>query len=297
MFMRLTFVLLLFWGYIGTSVLILPAAYAQERPNFLLRVEMKDGSVFIGVRLAMTDDELILDTESLGKINLPLAGIREIRELDAPPGRFRYGNVAANQNILGPNAFGLRKGQKQYSNFMLGYNQMAFGLSDRFSLYAGIEVFSLLVGIAEGDFIGPGMVLRPHFSFPLKQDKLTFGCGVLAGGIVGTGDGAFGLAPYGSIAVGDKDRNLNVNFGIGIGGGSVSPPFFAVNGNLRLTPGFGLNMENWIFPGRFETAIANSIGVRIYGERISWNIALLGAGSDFGYTLLPVPLGGLTVSF
>ncbi len=260
-----------------------------------LRVEMKDGSVFVGRRLAMTDEELILDTEGLGKLNLPLAGVREIREMGALPGRFRFDNVAANQNILSPNAFGIRKGQKQYSNFMLGYNQLSWGLSERFSLYVGMELFTLLIAATDGEFVGPGILLRPHFSIPVKQDKLTLGMGIAAGGLIASG--ALGFAPYGSFALGDRDRNVNVNVGAGIGGDGFSPPFFSVNGNLRLTPKFGLNMENWFFPSRFETVFINSFGVRIYGERASWSIALVGAGSEFFYELSPLPLGGLIVSF
>lgn len=294
---------LIFPLFVLAFLLSAPQVFAQEKTataqqDSLLRVEMKDGTVFIGKRLAMTDTDLILETESMGKLSLPLANIREMRGIRTSPasgGEYWPENPAAHQNLIGPNAFGLRKGQKQYNNFMLGFNQMGFGISDNFSLFAGVEVFTLLAGISEGELFGPGFVVRPHLSFPINPDKFTIGGGLIVTGIVGTGEGLFAVAPYANLTIGNRDRNVNATVGLPIASGGVAAPFFTLNGNLRLTKGFGLLMENWVLPDGF--ALLNTTGVRLFGERTAWTISLAFGAADGEFEILPIPVGGFTISF
>lgn len=274
------------------------AQEVQENPVYL-RVLMKDESVFIGRRLAMTDTELVLDMSSIGKVNLPLSDVVEIREISFAEtvSKFSLYNRAANQGVIGTTAFGLKRGENQYSNFLLGYNQFGFGLSDRLSLYAGIEVISLLAGAASGEFIGPGFTLRGHYAFPSANKQVRFGAGVAVGGFLGLSETLVAL-PYGVITTGNEDSNFTAGLSLGLSGELGIPALITLAGNHRLSRSVGLITEHWItISGSEGLATLNMAGVRFYGDRISWKVALVGAFDQFSFVVSPIPIAGAVLFF
>ena len=129
-----------------------PGAMAQPGrlalPTTYLRVEFKEGTVLSGCRLAMTETLLTLNVDRRGKLNIPLDEVREIREItrrQAAGKEFWHAHTAANQNQAGFTALGLRKGEVQYHNFMLGFNQVGVGITDRLTITAALELFSPII--------------------------------------------------------------------------------------------------------------------------------------------------------
>lgn len=274
-------------------------AQTEDASPVYLRVLMKDGSVFVGRRLAMTETELVMEMSSIGKVNLPLSDVSEIREirLEETISKFSLYNRAANQGILGTTAFGLKRGEKQYSNFLLGFNQLGFGLSDRVSLYTGVEIFSILAGLGAGEFIGPGFFFRSHYAFPSRGRSVKFGTGVALGGFLGLPE-SYSALPYGVMTAGDEDNNFTAGIATGLISEINNPLLFTMAGNLRLSRSVGLATEHWIsITGIDGLNTLNFAGVRFYGERISWKVSLVGVFSDFSFVVSPIPVAGAVLFF
>lgn len=275
------------------------SAQTEDASPVYLRVLMKDGSVFVGRRLAMTETELVMEMSSIGKVNLPLSDVSEIREirLEETISKFSLYNRAANQGILGTTAFGLKRSEKQYSNFLLGFNQLGFGLSDRVSLYTGVEIFSILAGLGAGEFIGPGFFLRSHYAFPSRGSSVKFGTGVALGGFLGIPE-SYSALPYGVMTAGDEDKNFTAGIATGLISEINNPLLFTMAGNLRLSRSVGLATEHWIsITGIDGLNTLNFAGVRFYGERISWKVSLVGVFSDFSFVVSPIPVAGAVLFF
>lgn len=283
----------------------------REAPDgVLLRVEMKSGDVFSGKRLAMTDTEIVIETSALGKLNLPLADVSEIREIQTGElinGRFIPFNEQAHQNLASPTAFAMSKGSVELHNFMLLFNQVGFGINDWFSLHVATELISPIASLVEGEFGGPGWMLRPHFSYPVATDKLTLGGGLAIIGIPFSGKPVDVIAPYAVATLGNRNTHLNVSAGWAFGKKDPSfffpprpteqgrPLIFTAGGQVRLSRTVALTSENWVWSDAFSTNVMNTLGVRLFGAHAAWSVALLGVGSNDFYTVSPLPAASVTI--
>ncbi|MBX2928887.1 MAG: hypothetical protein KF852_13715 [Saprospiraceae bacterium] len=272
----------------------------------MLRVEMKDGNVIVGRRLAMTEDDLILDTPAYGKLSIPLDDIREIREIperDVVGGNYWHYNYAANQNFVSPNAFGLRKNEWQYHNFMLAFNQLSYGITDKLSIHAATELISPIVSFSEQEFGGPGYMIRPHYTFTVHPEKVAIGAGVTLIGVPFSEKFMDVAAPYVVVNLGNRNTYANISAGWAFGKRDnffffepqrSSPLMLSAGGTVRLSKLVSLTTENWLWSNTFENLFMNTLGVALSGERVTWRIGLVGFGDSFGYFVAPIPVASLT---
>jgi len=275
----------------------------------LLRVEMKNGVVFAGTRIAMTDTDIVLNTGTLGKINLPLADVAEIMELQSGElvnGRFVPFNHQAHQNMASPTAFAMSKGSVELHNFMLVFNQVGFGINDWFSLHIATELISPIASLVESEFGGPGLMIRPHFSYPVAPGKLTLGGGLAILGIPFSGKPIDVIAPYAVATLGNRNTHLNISAGWAFGKQDRSfffppvpqqnrPLIFSTGGQVRLGRGVAIISENWVWSNAFDTLVINTLGVRLFGVHAAWSVSLLGLGEDSFYTVSPLPAASVTI--
>ena len=269
---RLTLLLLFLLG--GA----LNVTYAQEdttqRTPPQVRVETKDGSQYYGNLVKQDKDVVILQTESVGTLEIPLSEIASIRfdgqrSEDTANRRNRRTDYFANPNpyryLLFPSAFTLPRGEIQYQNTYLFLNTIGIGITDYFSVSGGLEFISTLVG-------SPVLYIAPKVGFPIT-DNLRLG----AGGIYlnGTGELNFGgiAAGYALATIGNQDRNANVGLGYAsLSAENVGAPLLTISGMLRLGRHLGLVTENWLLPGESESTLL-SLGLRVMGRRIAGDIA------------------------
>lgn len=289
------FLSLLFLSIFSVEVIAQNGLPATE--TLYLRVEMKDGQVLVGRRLAMTTEDLVLETDQVGKLNIPLVSVREIREMSRRESRgkeFWHYNFSANQNLAAPNAFGLRKREWQYHNFMFAFNQLSYGITDWLSIHSAVELISpiFLGGFEEPG--GPGFMLRPQVSWPLSQGKVAIGGGVMIAGLPFTGGVLDVTAPYLQISVGDRDNNLNIAAGKGFGNVFGPSIVYSAGGNLRLTKATSLISEHWFFGTSFDSVWVGSLGCRFSGERFAFSAALSTVADGWGFHVVPLPMLSLT---
>lgn len=257
-----------------------------------LRIVLNDGTIIQGKKLAQTSKGLVVESFSLGKLNIPYSNISTFEELD--PSRFINGNYwfenpSSTRNLFSPNGYGLRKGEGYYQNFLLFWNQVSYGITDNFTIGAGIEAVSLL---ATGR---PIFLITPKFSIPIEENKFNLGIGGLVLNIPFEDDNTFVGTLYGVATLGSRDINASIGLGFGfIDGEFSSTPVVTLSGNYRVSEGFGFVTDNWIIP---DGGVITTFGGRLIRESISWDFALGMVVSDGFTELIPIPLIGILVPF
>ncbi|HLP10499.1 MAG TPA: hypothetical protein VK177_01135 [Flavobacteriales bacterium] len=273
-------------------------------------IETNDGSSFTGTLVRENDKEIVLKT-SVGEVTVQKSNIHKIKQItknDFKNGVYWFENPNSTRYIVGPSAFGLKKGEGYYQNMYLFIQSFNVGLTKNFSIGGGTEIASLLFGGA-----APAITfLTPKFSFEVGP-KVHLGTGILylhtgLDNKASYGIG-YGLATFGS---------SNTNFTLGLGWGyhsvmrysttynqttqqytntsykdkGISPnPIVTFSGMARLAKRFSLITENWVFPTMKTTYdnYGNSITKSQYDFIVSYGARFMGEkmAVDFGFLNSP----------
>ncbi len=244
---------------------------AQEyQDSVLYSVETIDGNEYIGRITSVDHERITLLTDNLGEIRIftkNLKRVKEISEKSIKKGSYWFDNPQAARYFWTPNGYGLKKGEAYYQNVWIFFNQVSVGITDNFSLGAGVIPLFLFAGQATPVWI------TPKFSIPVVKDKFNLGLGALAGTVIGESETSFGIF-YGSTTFGSKDKNISIGLGYGFAGGEWSPgPAINISGMLRTGPRGYLLTENYYIGFGGEDIGLLSFG----GRRIIKKISL-----DFG---------------
>ena len=270
-------------------------AFSQAQPDSanLRRVETIDGNEYIGLLMAEDSVHIELQTPLLGRITIPRTSIKSISQIESSSmkgGKLWFENPQATRYFWSPNGYGLKKGEGYYQNIWVLWNQASVGVTDYFSVGAGLIPLFLFGGTST-----PAWIV-PKFSIPVVKDKFNIGVGAIAGTILGEGSG-FGIV-YGLGTIGDRNNNLTLGFGYGYAGGEwASKPLITISGMVRLGPRGYLLSENY-FIGLGNTNLALlSFGARTIIKRAGLDYGLFfPVSSDIG-TFIAIPWLGFTLPF
>lgn len=275
-------------------------AFAQNKPKeqesekeFML-IQTRDGNEYAGSILSEDELKIVLETKNLGAITLLRSDILWMRRVDTLPqvkGQFWFANPQATRYFWIPNGYGLKKGESYYQNVWIFFNQVSTGVTDNFSIGAGMVPLFLFAGTQTPVWI------TPKVSFPVVKDKFNLGAGALAGTIVGSDEGGFGLL-YGLSTFGSRDKNMTLGLGWAFAGGEIAnSPTISVAGMIRTGPRGYLLTENYFIGAGGETLGIVSIGGRRIINRISIDFGLfLPLISDMD-TFIALPWLGLNIPF
>jgi hypothetical protein len=260
----------------------------------LYRVITLDGNEYIGNILEQNEEFIQLRTQHIGTITLARKDIRSLEAIDTREqvgSEFWFANPQATRYFWQPNGYGLKRGEGYYQNVWILFNQASVGITDNFSIGAGMVPLFLFAGTATPAWI------TPKFSMPVVEDKFNLGGGALIGTILGEESTGFGLL-YGIGTLGSRDRNASLGIGYGYVAGSLaSRPTITFSGMYRTGKNGYLLTENYIISVADETVALLSFG----GRRIIRSVGL-----DFGLALpfsteeselFALPWLGLTVPF
>ena len=258
-------------------LLITTVVFAQNIPldtAEYVAIRTTDGNEFVGQVLRQDSMAVVLRTDMFSEIVLQRAFIR--RMIPVAPGQASSNNywfeVPASANyLIGPTAYGLRKGEGYYHNGLVFWNQVAFGLSDLFSISMGsIPLLAI-------DEVLPIWV-QPKFSFPILENKVTFGFS----GILGRSFSSYEMDDFalggvlGQVTIGTRNTNVTVGLGTAWGDGRWSKGAIAsIGGALRTGTRFAWLTENYFFRAYGYPAVLNMSGFRIIGRRVSFDFGLL----------------------
>jgi hypothetical protein len=282
------------------SVLVLTgvnqAAYAQD--NTVYRIVTTDGNVYIGTLVSEDGAKIVFNDNKLGQITIPRESIKSIREVEPDQikdGEYWFDNPHGTRYLFSTNAIGLRKGEGYYQNTWILFNNVNYGLTNNFSMGAGLVPVFLF-----GSNATP-IWLIPKVSIPLAKDNLHLAAGGMFGGVVGGGE-SFGLGlAFGAITIGDLNNNFTLGMGFGYGDGEWSDvPLFNFSGMTRLNRTVYLITENYLISVGGETAGFLSAAIRWAPESFAVDFGLFRpyvVGESIGGGFIGVPWLGVTIPF
>jgi hypothetical protein len=178
----------------------------NQADTTIIHVVIKnDGTQFVGKIISRDSRELLIVTQNLGEIVIPMHEIREIREAKvsevSTKGEYIPAEVFSTRYFITTNGLPIVKGES-YIQWNIYGPDFQFGVSDNFG--AGVMT----------TWFGTPIIGTAKYSIDLPG-KASAGVGLLAG----TGSWAapdFGLLlPFGVFTLGDRVNNINVSFGYG----------------------------------------------------------------------------------
>jgi hypothetical protein len=266
--------------------------FGQTDSTKTVRVETIDGNVFIGYIASEDSINLVVKTDVMGEVKIPLDKIKsqtQINGLKKVGRQYWLANPQSSRYFWAPNGYGLEKGSSYYQNIWVLYNQVSTGLTDNFSVGAGMIPLFLF-----GSSAIPVWIV-PKFSIPVVKEKLNIGTGAFIGTILGVNSGVFGLV-YGTVTVGSRDKNMSLGVASGfVDGKWLKVPIINPNFIVRVSPRGYLISENYIITAGGETVVVLSFGGRSLIRNISLDYSLwmpVGVGND---RILAIPFLGITI--
>ena len=252
------------------AFLLIGSAFSQSvtDTSAIWRIETTDGNEFFGTIVSKDSNAIHLNTKMLGVLTIPVTFITSSTLVDQDAikqGEVWMKNLQAARYFYSPNGFGLEKGAGYYQNTWVLFNQISYGLTNYFTLGAGMVPLFLFAGAATPVWI------TPKFSVPLVREKLNVGAGVLLGSIVGEDMINFGIT-YAVTTLGNRDRNLTAGLGYAFFDGDWSKPFFNLCGIMRVGKRGYLLTENYYFSVRSEDIFEGETNIFIIsvGGRTVW---------------------------
>jgi hypothetical protein len=247
-----------------------------------LRIETRDGNIFIGSVVAEDSLTLVLKTEHLGEIEIPWTYIKSttrLKEVKEVGGAIWLPNPQSSRYYWAPNGYGLEKGTSYYQNIWILYNQFSAGITNNFSIGAGMLPLFLFAGASTPLWI------VPKFSIPVVENKVNIGTGAFLGTILGEQTGLFGLL-YGTTTFGSRDKNISVGLAYGFADDQwQKAPVINVSSLIRTGPKAYFITENYVITIDQKLLVLISAG----GRSIIRNIGL-----DYS---LWIPIGSVLESF
>ena len=247
-------------------------------------LETTDGSTTVGRIVEIGTEEIAFETD-LGIIHIPISKIKHIETVSADlirKGELWFANPNITRLFFAPTARMLKQGEGYFSDYYLFFPGFAYGITDRFTLGAGLSIFPTVDINDQLFFLAPkvGLVQEKTFSFaagallvriPRYEDDASQDDPEVAGIL------------YGVTTFGQPDASLTAGLGYGfVEGDLAARPMVMIGGEKRLTRRMALVTENWIFPGVEDPLI--SYGIRFFGKRLSVDLGLIntiGEGAIF----------------
>lgn len=273
--------------------LFAPPLWAQdESAGPVVRVETTSGKVLIGRLVSETESEIVIEARGLGRVTIQRSNVASLTEVEADrirDGAYWFENPQSTRHFFAPNALGLPKGRGYYQNTWILLNNVNVGVTDHFSMGAGIVPIFLF-----GADAVPIWVL-PKVSVSVPNTKLHLAAGAVAGGVLGEDGESVGIL-YGASTVGTRDDNATIGVGYGYADGGLSDtPAITISGMTRIGRTTYLISENYVFPGSEASGIV-SLGVRWAPENFAVDFALIRPVTDAD-GLVGIPWLGVTIPF
>lgn len=246
-------------------LLTLPAtrAWSQEQDTTaIVRIETKDGNEYVGRIVASTVEYFRLETKNLGTIRImkrDIVDIEEVESYEIKDNTIWFHNPQSARYLWSPNGYGLKKGEGYYQNIWVLFNHAAIGVTDHFSLGAGVVPLFMFGGAPTPAWI------TPKFSLPISEDRVNVGLGGLFGTVLGEEDTSFGLA-FGHFTLGSRDRNVTFGMGYGYADGDWGNlPTLSLAASIRTGPrGYFMTENYYLSSGSDGLGLMSFAGRRLF---------------------------------
>lgn len=280
-------VLILFFVFIPTF------GQAQVADSTLVQIETLDGNEFVGKIVKEDALTLVLKTEIFGEITIQKKDIKLRKQVlpgQIKDGKLWFTNPQSTRYFWAPNGYGLKKGEGYYQNIYVMWNQFVVGVTDNFSLGAGVIPIFL--------FGGPTpFFITSKFSIPVEKDKINLGAGALLGTVIGEDAGAYGLV-FAMSTFGPPDSNVSVGLGYGFADGDwANSPLINVSCLLRISSRGYFISENYYWNTDGEGKGVIGLGGRWIIKKAALDFIFLSPYGSGVENFVMVPLIGFTIPF
>lgn len=202
-----------------------------------------DGSRYIGVIISRDDREILIETETIGRLFIPLHEIQEIRDAtDISSGSLN--NLFSSRYFLTTNGLSMSKGDK-YAMLSWYGPEAQFAVADDFTMGVMTSWFAIpLVGSAKYSI---------HFS-----ENVHLALGTLVGTLSWVKLDAAGFLGYGAFTIGNFENNVTVSAGyagITSDGQGSGAPLMSLAFLLRLGDNVKLVGDSFIYLGEEKFTI------------------------------------------
>lgn len=243
----------------------------------IYEIELNDGSSFTGTILSIDSTRVIFKTSSITKIEIPVRQMKSMKEVqpeNSGKQSYKLANPFPTKYFFTQSAINLHKGEGYYQNTYVFLNSLNFGITDYFSIGAGIELLSTIGSLTTKE-ISPSWYIAPKLGFKVS-DKFYLGGGVTVANIGGFFDNttiglAYGLATFGS---------TEQNFTIGLGNAfnfddHENNLACSLSGMTRVSERIALVTENYIVPANDAVNTIFSYGMRFIASKISVDLGFI----------------------
>ena len=267
---------------------------AQSDDPKIVEIITVDGAVIKGEILEETTDKVILQSQTLGRIELLRKDIKSLNYTNTEISGIPIDYHGSTRYLVSPNGYLLKKGQSYYENIGVFFNSYAVGITDNFNVAVGGEIASLLFG---EQF--PIIYVSPKFGLPFKNDSGSWSIGTTFFSSPSNDFEGFGFLNT-SVTLGNRNSNFSIGTGLGysfsdgIAEGII--PVLA-GGNWRLSKKISLVTDNFIIfsSDGFDTFAVLSAGVKIHFDSgASFNAALWRPTEGIG-DLIALPFVSVTI--
>lgn len=292
-FLSLIIICLSCYGHHGQAQDVL---YALEETSYrqdtLYRIETLDGNVFVGTLISQDPETVRLKTEKFGELTFQRKDIRSMVRIDR--NKIVDGNVWMDhpqdaRYFFAPSGYNLRQGEAYYQNAWIFYNQFSAGVTDHFTLGAGLIPLFLFNGTPTPVW------LTAKGSLPVVKNKFNIGAGALVGTVIGESNAGFGIA-FATTTFGSRTNNLSIGLGQAFSSeGIASTPMVNISGIVRFSDKGFFMTENYYIGIDNNYMLMLSAGGRYIIRRASLDFGLLLpiiSGED---VVVAIPWLGLTI--
>ena len=232
-------------------------------------ITLMNGTVLQGKIISRKENEIIIETSSIGNVTLDISKIKTIKSItpvNMKDGKYWFNSPLTTQYFIAPSAIPMNRGEVYYQNTMLVYNSFRTNITNHFSCIGGVVPTALA-------FVAPTLSFR-------VRDFFYVGGGVLGTAIVGKEYAALG---YGQCTFGNRNSHLSI--GGGYGYMTVQQYYYVqkishievgvvtISGMKRITPKYSVVTENWFAPNEGISLISG--GLRLMGEKNNWDFGIV----------------------
>lgn len=257
------------------------------------RVQTSDGNTYVGSVIYDDGQNIRMKTE-VGEITIlkkNIVHMETVGQTQMVNGMYWPRYPQSTRYLWMPNAYGLRQGEAYYQNVWVLFNQFSMGVTNNFSLSAGLIPLFLFNGTSTPVWG------NAKFSIPLRKDRVNVGAGLLYGGVIGNNveSGHVGVT-YGLLTLGGPDRNSTLGVGYAFDqSGWARYPTFNYSAMIRVGPHGYFLTENYFISSPGYNVLLLSLGGRAIAGRVSIDYgAFLPVASDQQIVFF-IPWLGVTV--
>jgi len=280
--------------FVVFTLMVSTYSFAQQSDTTLVRIETNDGNEFLGQIIEEDSQQIILKTDNLGEITIQKDDIRSrilVEQKQIKKGQLWFANPQSTRYFWSPNAYGLKQGEGYYQNIYVLWNQFTYGVSNNFSIGAGVIPTFLFAGAPTPVFA------TLKVSLPVEKDKFNLAAGAIAGTVLGEEVGGFGIL-YGTSTFGTPDNNLSIGLGYGFAEGEwATSPLINVSGLFRASARWYVLTENYYINIDGEGGAIIGIGGRWLIKKASLDFILIVPIASDMDTFIAFPAIGFTIPF